>query len=127
MQDDNMDDVSKFDCAQTLSAVSKTDLSFSVEVIEKSTKNDGSVKPTVRIVEQPASKELRFRYKSEGDRAGSLPGANSSKEKRTYPTIAIEGYSGEAVVIVSCVTKDRTGGGYRLVYLRFTGCKLDNR
>ncbi|XP_045534738.1 embryonic polarity protein dorsal isoform X3 [Papilio machaon] len=62
--------------------------------------------PTVRIVEQPASKALRFRYECEGRSAGSIPGVNSTSERKTYPTIEISGCSGNAIVVVSCVTKD---------------------
>ncbi|KAL1121959.1 hypothetical protein AAG570_003367 [Ranatra chinensis] len=60
----------------------------------------------VKIIEQPASKALRFRYECEGRSAGSIPGVNSTSENKTYPTIQIEGYVGRAVVVVSCVTKD---------------------
>ncbi|KAL9925841.1 embryonic polarity protein dorsal-like isoform 1-T9 [Glossina fuscipes fuscipes] len=63
-------------------------------------------KPYVKIVEQPASKALRFRYECEGRSAGSIPGVNSTSENKTYPTIEIVGYKGRAVVVVSCVTKD---------------------
>lgn len=62
--------------------------------------------PYIMIVEQPASKGLRFRYECEGRSAGSIPGANSTPENKTYPSIKIEGHSGRAVVVVSCVTKD---------------------
>ncbi|KAK3923134.1 Embryonic polarity protein dorsal [Frankliniella fusca] len=63
---------------------------------------------TARIVilEQPASKALRFRYECEGRSAGSIPGVNSTPENKTYPTIQVLGYKGRAAVIVSCVTKD---------------------
>ena len=64
-------------------------------------------KPYVRIVEQPASKALRFRYECEGRSAGSIPGVNSTPENKTYPTIEIVNYKGRAVVVVSCVTKDQ--------------------
>ncbi|CAG9823112.1 unnamed protein product, partial [Phaedon cochleariae] len=60
----------------------------------------------VKIVEQPASKALRFRYECEGRSAGSIPGARSTPETKTYPTVQIVGYQGRAVVVVSCVTKD---------------------
>nr|WMZ41594.1 dorsal protein [Altica viridicyanea] len=60
----------------------------------------------IRIVEQPASKALRFRYECEGRSAGSIPGARSTPENKTYPTIKVEGYQGRAVVVVSCVTRD---------------------
>lgn len=61
----------------------------------------------VVIVEQPAQKGLRFRYECEGRSAGSIPGANSTPENRTFPTIKIEGYRGPAAIVVSCVSKDR--------------------
>ncbi|XP_053961677.1 embryonic polarity protein dorsal isoform X1 [Anastrepha ludens] len=63
-------------------------------------------KAFVKIVEQPASKALRFRYECEGRSAGSIPGVNSTPELKTFPTIEIVGYKGRAVVVVSCVTKD---------------------
>ena len=60
----------------------------------------------IRIVEQPARCALRFRYECEGRSAGSIPGCNSSSDNKTYPTIEILNYSGPAVVVVSCVTKE---------------------
>ncbi|XP_028031025.1 embryonic polarity protein dorsal isoform X1 [Bombyx mandarina] len=62
--------------------------------------------PSVVIVEQPASKALRFRYKCEGRSAGSLPGVSSTPENKTYPTIKICSYKGPATIVVSCVNKD---------------------
>lgn len=62
--------------------------------------------PYVRIVEQPASKALRFRYECEGRSAGSIPGVNSVPERKTYPTIEIYGHRGPAIVVVSCVTRE---------------------
>merc|ERR1711988_843550 len=63
-------------------------------------------KPYVKILEQPASHKLRFRYKCEGRGAGALQGERSSPEKKTFPKIQIVGYKGPAVVVVSCVTHD---------------------
>ncbi|XP_012541458.1 embryonic polarity protein dorsal isoform X1 [Monomorium pharaonis] len=62
--------------------------------------------PYVEILEQPASKALRFRYECEGRSAGSIPGVNSIPENKTFPSIRIMGYKGRAMVVVSCVTKD---------------------
>jgi len=45
--------------------------------------------PYIKIVEQPASKALRFRYECEGRSAGSIPGVNSTTENKTYPTIQV--------------------------------------
>lgn len=53
----------------------------------------------VKITEQPASKALRFRYECEGRSAGSIPGVLSSPENKTFPSIQIVGYRGEAVVV----------------------------
>lgn len=60
----------------------------------------------VVILEHPAPKALRFRYECEGRSAGSIPGANSTTDNKTYPTIQVMNYVGRAVVVVSCVTKD---------------------
>ncbi|KFM64715.1 Embryonic polarity protein dorsal, partial [Stegodyphus mimosarum] len=70
-------------------------------------------KPYVRIIEQPASRSLRFRYECEieGRSAGSIVGANNTAENRTYPTIQVMNYQGPYAVVVSCVTKD--GPPYR--------------
>ncbi|XP_053980095.1 proto-oncogene c-Rel isoform X3 [Hylaeus anthracinus] len=62
--------------------------------------------PYIEIIEQPASKALRFRYECEGRSAGSIPGANSTPENKTFPSIRIVGYKGRAIVVVSCVTKE---------------------
>lgn len=51
---------------------------------------EGSPIPSIRIVEQPASKALRFRYECEGRSAGSIPGVNSTPENKTYPTIKVK-------------------------------------
>lgn len=64
-------------------------------------------KGEVVILEQPATKKFRFRYKCEGRSAGSIPGANSTSEIKTYPTIQVQNYNGDAIVVVSCVTKDQ--------------------
>ncbi|XP_014217981.1 embryonic polarity protein dorsal-like, partial [Copidosoma floridanum] len=62
--------------------------------------------PYVKIIEQPASKALRFRYECESRTAGSIPGISSTPENKTYPTIQIVGFRGRAIVVVSCVTRD---------------------
>ncbi|XP_053961666.1 embryonic polarity protein dorsal isoform X2 [Anastrepha ludens] len=66
-----------------------------------------SSKPYLRVVEQPTRKPMRFRYKCEGRTAGTIPGENSFQETKTFPTVEIVGYNGEALILVSCVTKDK--------------------
>ena len=67
----------------------------SSSIIEKITtkmqnKDDTSKKSMyVDIVEQPASKGLRFRYECEGRSAGCIPGVNTTNENKTYPTIKV--------------------------------------
>ena len=63
-------------------------------------------KPHLRIIEQPKSNALRFRYQCEGRGAGALQGQHSTSERKTFPKIQIVGYKGPAVVVVSCVTHD---------------------
>lgn len=55
---------------------------------------------------EPLSKEFRFRYECEGKTAGSISGAHSKGKTKTFPEIQVEGYKGEAVLQISCVTKD---------------------
>ncbi len=62
----------------------------------------------VEIVEKPETNSMRFRYACEGDTAGSLLGVNSTDSEKTYPSIRILNYDGEAIVIASCVTIDKT-------------------
>ena len=68
--------------------------------------NSREQKPHLRIIEQPKSNALRFRYQCEGRGAGALQGQHSNPEKKTFPKIQIVGYKGPAVVVVSCVTHD---------------------
>lgn len=49
--------------------------------------------PYIKIIEQPASKALRFRYECEGRSAGSIPGVNSTPENKTFPTIQVCSYN----------------------------------
>ena len=63
-------------------------------------------KPFIRIIEQPKSNSLRFRYQCEGRGAGALQGQHSSQERKTFPKIQIVGTTRPAVVVVSCVTHD---------------------
>lgn len=70
-------------------------------------------KAYIRILEQPASKALRFRYECEGRSAGSIPGVNSTADNKTFPTVEIVGYKGKAILVASCVTKEAINGRYR--------------
>lgn len=44
--------------------------------------------PYVEVIEQP-TKTLRFRYECEGRSAGNIPGANSTLENKTCPSIRV--------------------------------------
>ena len=62
--------------------------------MQKKEGGEGSAQPMkksmyVDIVEQPASKGLRFRYECEGRSAGCIPGVNTTNENKTYPTIRV--------------------------------------
>ncbi|XP_072351308.1 nuclear factor NF-kappa-B p105 subunit-like [Scyliorhinus torazame] len=66
--------------------------------------NDG---PYLQIVEQPKQRGFRFRYGCEGPSHGGLPGASSEKNKKTYPTVKICNYVGQAKIVVQLVTFGR--------------------
>jgi hypothetical protein len=56
---------------------------------EGTVKNVQRNAPYIEILEQPASKALRFRYECEGRSAGSIPGVHSTPENKTYPRIRV--------------------------------------
>uniref|UniRef100_A0A4W3IZC9 Nuclear factor kappa B subunit 1 n=1 Tax=Callorhinchus milii TaxID=7868 RepID=A0A4W3IZC9_CALMI len=51
---------------------------------------------------------FRFRYGCEGPSHGGLPGASSEKNKKTYPTVKICNYVGNAKIVVQLVTCGKT-------------------
>lgn len=61
---------------------------------------------SIKIVEEPASNLMRFRYLSEGIHGSLLGRSSTLPDRRTYPAIKIVNYTGKASVRVSCVTKD---------------------
>ncbi|XP_067903226.1 nuclear factor NF-kappa-B p105 subunit-like isoform X2 [Heterodontus francisci] len=60
--------------------------------------------PYLQIVEQPKQRGFRFRYGCEGPSHGGLPGASSEKNKKTYPTVKVCNYIGQAKIVVQLVT-----------------------
>ncbi|XP_036069889.1 nuclear factor NF-kappa-B p105 subunit [Oryzias melastigma] len=60
--------------------------------------------PYLQILEQPKQRGFRFRYGCEGPSHGGLPGASSEKNRKTYPTVKICNYQGQARVVVQLVT-----------------------
>jgi len=73
---------------------------------QEETDTAADCKPSIVILEQPASHQHRFRYDSEGGGAGVLYGETSNSAKKTFPKIKLVGCSGPAMVVVSCVTHD---------------------
>lgn len=47
---------------------------------------------------------FRFRYPCEGPSHGGLPGRQSEKNKKTYPSVQLCNYKGPARIVVSLVT-----------------------
>lgn len=60
----------------------------------------------IKILEQPTSKVASFPCEDEEQTTGPIVGANSNSQTTTYPTIQICGYTGSAVIVISCVTGD---------------------
>ncbi|XP_067828868.1 nuclear factor NF-kappa-B p100 subunit-like isoform X2 [Heptranchias perlo] len=63
-----------------------------------------SIGPFLIIVEQPKQRGFRFRYGCEGPSHGGLPGASSEKNRKTYPSVKIFNYAGNAKIVVQLVT-----------------------
>ncbi|GCC17239.1 hypothetical protein chiPu_0020511 [Chiloscyllium punctatum] len=63
-----------------------------------------AVGPFLAITEQPKQRGFRFRYGCEGPSHGGLPGASSEKNRKTYPTVKIFNYTGNAKIVVQLVT-----------------------
>uniref|UniRef100_A0A673GK23 Nuclear factor NF-kappa-B p100 subunit-like n=1 Tax=Sinocyclocheilus rhinocerous TaxID=307959 RepID=A0A673GK23_9TELE len=57
-----------------------------------------------QIIEEPKQRGFRFRYECEGPSHGGLPGASSERNKRTYPTVKVSNYLGQARIEVQLVT-----------------------
>lgn len=65
-----------------------------------------SVRPYLRITEQPIDK-FRFRYKSEMHGThGCLTGATTNKLKRSFPTAQLMNFNGEAIIRCSLYQVD---------------------
>nr|BAB47173.1 As-rel2 [Halocynthia roretzi] len=62
--------------------------------------------PALVITEQPKQRGMRFRYECEGRSAGSIPGENTTQEKKTWPTVQIQNFRGDVMIRVSLVSKD---------------------
>ncbi|XP_062851620.1 nuclear factor NF-kappa-B p100 subunit isoform X2 [Trichomycterus rosablanca] len=60
--------------------------------------------PYLQIIEEPKQRGFRFRYECEGPSHGGLPGASSERNRRTYPTVKVCNYVGNARVEVQLVT-----------------------
>lgn len=55
-------------------------------------------KPYLQITEQPIDK-FRFRYKSEMHGThGCLTGSSTNKQKRSYPTVQLNNFHGDAII-----------------------------
>jgi hypothetical protein len=63
--------------------------------------------PRLEIYEEPKRNSLRFRYATEGEKAGSISGENSTIHHQTFPSVQLFNCEGmNAVVVASCVTAD---------------------
>lgn len=62
--------------------------------------------PSIKILEQPASSKLRFRYECEHRSSGAINGIHSTNTNKTYPTIQVVGHTGKAMIVVSLVTEE---------------------
>ena len=63
-------------------------------------------KPYVTIVEEPATNLYRFRYRSEGETAASIPGEKQQTGRKSFPKIMVCNYDGLSALEVCCLTED---------------------
>ncbi|XP_062517490.1 nuclear factor NF-kappa-B p105 subunit-like isoform X2 [Corticium candelabrum] len=73
---------------------------------ERCSHSDAAAEPALDIFEQPKSRGFRFRYPCEGPSHGGLPGASSTKSRKSFPTVQLFNYEGRARIVVSLVTLD---------------------
>ena len=67
---------------------------------------DSYREPFVKIDEEPAHNLYRFRYGSEGESAGAIPGEKQQYGGKSFPKICLENYEGRAMLEVCCLTED---------------------
>jgi len=82
-------------------------------------------KPYVRIVEEPATNLYRFRYKSEGGTAGSIPGEKQQMGRKSFPKIQLCNHDGLAALEVCCLTEDLRVHPNKLVWKNRRGHSTD--
>ncbi|XP_039276689.1 nuclear factor NF-kappa-B p110 subunit isoform X2 [Nilaparvata lugens] len=99
--------ISSVDNAYSMTSSSQD--SFSSNISEKvpspdSTNTPG--KPYLKIMEEPAN-QFRFRYKSEMQGThGAILGARATKNEKTYPTVKLFNYDGDAVIRCTLYTAE---------------------
>ena len=94
--------------------------------IEKIHENDLAVEPYLKIIEEPADNQYRFRYGSEGDTAGTIPGEKQKHGRKSFPKIILENHEGPAFLQVCCLTEDLKVHPNKLVRNSFLLQKLIN-
>ena len=65
-----------------------------------------TLEPLLKIIEEPAANQYRFRYGSEGDTAGTIPGERQKYGRKSVPKIILENHEGPAFLHVCCLTED---------------------
>ena len=76
--------------------------------------------PILNIMEGPAAKQYRFRYGSEGDTPGTIPGEKQKHGRKSFPKVILENYEGPAMLEVCCLTEDFKVHPNRLVRNSYT-------
>jgi hypothetical protein len=72
----------------------ETDFIFDLLNAVEEDKHQMPGKPYVTIVEEPATNLYRFRYRSEGETAGSIPGEKQQSGMKSFPKIMVCNYDG---------------------------------
>ena len=77
-----------------------------LNTLQEEDEHVGSRKPYVKILEEPSRDLYRFRYRSEGGTAGTIPGEKQQNGGKSFPKIMVCDHDGLAALEVCCLTED---------------------
>ena len=88
--------ISELESYENLSSTSSTDENAIFDLQNAEERQQMPGKPYVTILEEPATNLYRFRYRSEGETAGSIPGEKQQTGRKSFPKIMVCNYDGLA-------------------------------
>merc|ERR1719419_286875 len=62
--------------------------------------------PYIKIIEEPTKDSYKFRYESEGDTVGAIPGEKYQRGGKSFPKVILCNYTGPVILEVCALTDD---------------------